>query len=395
LKGNITGGVKMSDSNRTGIYYIEEVTWGETPASALQELRITGESLGFVIDHMVSGEIRDDRQITDLVQTGAECNGGFNFELSYGTFDELFEGALWNSWSTTVAVDGSDISVTAATSTYASAAIEDFVADGIVVGQWLKFGGFTNSENNGIKKVTSVTTLTVVVDDAGLVDESAPASATLDGAYLRNGTEEHSYSIERKHADITEFFGFLGMVVNTLELTIAANAAVTGTIEFQGKSASLAQSTIGTGGPTDATTTEVFNALSNVGSIEEGGSALSLMIQEITISIANNVRGIPAVGTLGAADIGVGKCDITGTLNVMFADDTLYDKYLANTATSLSFQLTDAAGNVYIFTIPNIKFESDQPNAEGQDSDVVENITWRAMRDSTTDCMIQIDRIAA
>ena len=384
----------MSDTNRTGIYFIEEVTWGTTPASALQELSITGESLGFVIDHMVSGEIRDDRQITDLVQTGAECNGGFNFELSYGTFDDLLEGALWSDWSTVVDVDSADITVAASGSTYTSAATENFVTDGIVVGQKVMVSGFSNSENNGMKTVTAVAALVLTVAET-LVDESPPANAIISGAYLRNGTTEKSYSIERKHDDITEFFGFLGMVVNTLELTIAANAAVTGGFEFTGKSAALAQATIGTGGPDAATTTEVMDALSNVGTIEEGGVALSLMIQEISISVANNVRGIPAVGTLGAADIGVGKCDITGTLNVMFADDSLYDKYLANTATSLTFTITDAAGNSYVFTLPNIKFETDQPNAEGQDADVVENITWRAMRDATTDCMIQIDRIAA
>jgi len=384
----------MSDTNRTGIYILEEVTWGTTPASALQELRITGESLGFVIDHMVSGEIRDDRQVTDLVQTGAECNGGINIELSYGTFDDLFEGALWNNWSSTIDLDTSDVAVAQSGSTYTSAAIEGFVVDGIVVGQWLMFSGWSNSENNGLKKVTAVSALVITVDST-LVDESAPTNGLINGAYLRNGTTEISYSVERKHADITEFFGFLGMVVSSLELTVAANAAVTGSFEFTGKSAALAQATIGTGEPTDATTTEIFDALSNVGTIEEGGAALSLMIQEVSISLENNVRGIPAVGTLGAADIGVGKCDITGTLNVMFADDSLYDKYLANTATSLTFRLTDTAGNIYVFTLPNIKFETDQPNAEGQDADVVENITWRAMRDSTTDCMIQIDRIPA
>ncbi len=383
----------MSDTNRTGIYFVEEDTWGTTPASALQELRITGESLGFVIDHMVSGEIRDDRQITDLVQTGAECNGGFNFELSHGTFDLLFEGALWSEWVDCTPISASDITVANSGSTYTTVG-ENFVTDGFVVGQWVEIAGFTDSANNGIFKLTAVST-TVLTVDATLADEASGDAITITGSFLRNGTTEKSYSVERKHDDITEFFGFLGMVVNTLELTIAANAAVTGGFEFTGKSAALAQATIGTGASTAASTTDVLDALSNVGTITEGGSALSLMIQEVSISIANNVRGIPAVGTLGAADIGVGKCDITGTLNVMFADDSLYDKYLANTASSLSFRLTDSSDNVYIFTLPNIKFETDQPNAEGQDADVVENITWRAMRDSTTDCMIQIDRLVA
>ena len=60
-----------SDANRTGLAFVEEATWGLFPASAgtpLTDLRFTGESLSYNITNTQSAEIRDDRQITDLVQ---------------------------------------------------------------------------------------------------------------------------------------------------------------------------------------------------------------------------------------------------------------------------------------------------------------------------------------
>ena len=105
----------MSDANRIQLRYCEEDTWGTTPATrALQELRLTGESLSYNIANIVSTEIRDDRQVTDLIQTGAECGGGTNFELSYGTYDDFMEGALWSDWSADLAIsEVSDIASTA------------------------------------------------------------------------------------------------------------------------------------------------------------------------------------------------------------------------------------------------------------------------------------------
>ena len=86
-----------TDSNRAGLAYLKEATWGTTPASALTDLRWTGESFSGGITTTKSAEIRSDRQTTDLILTGSEGSGGFNFELSYSDFDELLEGALWSA----------------------------------------------------------------------------------------------------------------------------------------------------------------------------------------------------------------------------------------------------------------------------------------------------------
>ena len=89
----------MADSSQTQLYFVEETTWGTTPAAALKELRFTGESLGFNIETVTSNEIRADRQVSDLIQTNASASGAVNFELSYGAYDELIAAALFGDWT--------------------------------------------------------------------------------------------------------------------------------------------------------------------------------------------------------------------------------------------------------------------------------------------------------
>jgi hypothetical protein len=104
---------------------------------------------------------------------------------------------------------------------------------------------------------------------------------------------------------------------------------------------------------------------------------------------------LKAIGQLGNCDIGVGKCDVTGTLTAFFKDSSLYDKYLAGTPTSISYKVEDAATNAYIIDFPQVEFESDGLNVGGQDQDVTESLAFRAYKDPTYAYTIQISKFAA
>lgn len=96
----------MSDSNLTTLGFVEEVTFGTTPASALQLLRRTGGGLTFNKPFVVSDEIRADLRAGQPVQTGLTAQGSVNVEWSYGTLDTLLEGMLFEAWATNVLHDG-------------------------------------------------------------------------------------------------------------------------------------------------------------------------------------------------------------------------------------------------------------------------------------------------
>lgn len=96
--------MSIATSNRTSLRYVDEVTFGTTPATpAFNEIRYTGESLNFNIQNVVSNEIRSDRMTSDLVQVAADVGGDVNFELSEIAFEPIFERVLCGTWSAPVA----------------------------------------------------------------------------------------------------------------------------------------------------------------------------------------------------------------------------------------------------------------------------------------------------
>ena len=387
----------MSDSNRVQLSYIKETTWGVTPATAPPiEIRMTGESLTYDLSNTTSAEIRSDRQVSDLIQSGASMTGGFNFEFSYASFDDFIAGALWSTWSTKISTTSTAISVATASSLnkFVTSVATDI--SGIVVGQWIKTSGFAAATNNGFFQVTArgATSLTV---GTSLKKVTAGASVTVQARYIRNGTTENSFSIERNHTDLSNVhFIYTGLVCNSMSLSLNAQNIVTGSYDFIGKAATVSASAMTSGTMVGANDNTPFNAVSNVANVLENGAAVaSCFMQSLDFSLANNVRGLTSIGTIGNCDIGVGQVDVTGTLNAYFKDTALYTKYINGTETAISFRLTDIDGNSYVFTFPRIKFESDKQNAGSSNQDIVENIGWRAIRHLTYGCTIQIDKFDA
>lgn len=96
-----------ADASETRVAYIAEVTENTTPASpAFSILRVTGESLAYGKQTVVSNELRADRNVSDILDVGFTVNGGVNFELSYGTLDPLLESLFQSTWATNVLKNG-------------------------------------------------------------------------------------------------------------------------------------------------------------------------------------------------------------------------------------------------------------------------------------------------
>ena len=189
---------------------------------------------------------------------------------------------------------------------------------------------------------------------------------------------------------------FTGMVVGGMNLNIQTGSILTGEFSFMGASGARATNTVGTGTPTAAPTAEVMNAVDNVGEIKEAGVAIDgICISSLSINVDNSLRAINCIGTLGASDIGAGRCNVTGSLLTYFSDGSLYDKYLNNTATSLSFKVTGNDGNSYTFTLPRIKLTQGTVQAGGIDQDVMAEFQIQALADPTDDETLQITRAAA
>lgn len=392
-----------ASTNRTGIAIAKESVWGTNPGTALQNVNFTGEGLAFNISNITSNTIRPDRQVADLIQTGAECSGNLDFELQYGGYDALIAAALFSAWAgvgddqetiTSGATAGSldfVVSVAGSSITLGSAVVHN-----IVEGQYFRLKGAATN-NNKIYQATDVTGNVITVSPAPGTNETLDETdlAVISGSMLRNGSDMSSFWIERAHEDVTQFFQYAGMVVNTFSLDFSANAVLTGSFNFIGKNAGITQVSSGTGSNVDAATTDFMNAVANVGNVRVDGVAVTgCLLQQVTIEVNNNVRGLASIGQLGFCDITEGEIGITGSMNLYFNDETYYEKYINAESFSYDFRVSDLAGNTYIFTVPKCKFSSDAVNAGGKNADVMENTNYQAIM-GAGGFTIQIDRIPA
>lgn len=94
------------DSNLTDLAYVEETTFGTTPAASLQIMRTTGHSFPISQNTVSSEEVRSDLRGGKPVRTSQTAQGTANVEWSYGTLDDILEGMLMEAWAANVLVDG-------------------------------------------------------------------------------------------------------------------------------------------------------------------------------------------------------------------------------------------------------------------------------------------------
>ena len=379
----------QSDSNRVKIYASKETTWGETPSGpAVKELRITGESLTHEKQVIASNEIRSDRMRADHTEVGRGATGDISGELTFATFSTLFEGALMNTWTAST--------VAATSATYAASVITlggaaTHSAAALASGTWIRVSAATGT-NGGLYKVAAAAASTITITGATL-SVVAGVSTNVNWNYLRNGTTETSLLIEKSFNDITEFVWFNGMEVNQMSLQAQAQQISTLVFSFVGKAGNSASTvTIGSA-ITSANTNTPMNGTGNVSAITEGGSTVAAAIRSLSMTVNNNLRSQQAIGNANPIGVGLGTCEVTGSIEVYFEDGALYDKFRSHTSSSLSFRLTDASNQSIVFTVPSLYFMTGTPAAGALDTDVFLTLNFAAFKDANHSAVIQIDSV--
>ena len=406
----------MSDSSSTQLFYRPENEWGEDPQSGsspllpLRELRFTSESLNFAAQTAVSEEIRSDRQVSDIIRTGVESGGDVSTELSFGAFDDLFEGMLYNDWTAEKdSVAGSPASPPfiiadvagspQAQSTISVGSPDTGFLDGLTVGSFIEITGSTQSPtNDGFFRVDAVSA------GVATVSPQLPSPATenirIREGHLRNGTTLKSFLLEKAFTDVSEFFTFTGMRVGTANISIAPGAILTGSFGFSGENATMQGTSIIDGLISPQTipvaANDVYNAVDNVGNVLIDGLVdTDVCFTEISFDVENNLRFQPCIGQLESSGIGVGRTQISGTLSAYFINRAFFEKYLNFDTVSVSFTVTDSAGNTYLIDFPSVKFTNGEVVAGGNDEDVLVTIEFTAKRDPTLGFTMGMNRFGA
>lgn len=389
----------FSSTDRVALYRSAETNWGQANANPeFTPFRMTGESLNGSIQTERSREIRPDRMVTDIVPVDASASGGVNFEMSYGSYDDLIEASLMGTWGTPVNISaaGSEISLSTSGDTVTSSDTGQF--SGIVVGQWIRLSGFSASggANNGYYLVTAKTGDELAVTPAIAANETSTSAVKIEGTLLRNGTVRRSFTLQKRITDVSPvvYHNFFGMRSNTMELAFTVGAILTGSFGFLGRNDEMLEAAIS--GQTDgsASTTDSMNSASGISDVRQDNTVRN-GIRSMNLSVSNNMREQKELGLLGSAGIAEGKFNVTGTSELYFRNRDDYLKFRGNQTFSSSFRVFDVAGNAYIFTWPRQKYTEMTSNAAQENEDLMVNASWEALRDPVTGCVMQVDKFAA
>lgn len=395
----------LSSSNRVQVAFKAE---GAYPANygVLQGgngflVNITGESLNFGVKTDKSKILNSTRQVADLVQVGASATGGINLEHNYRDTDQLMEAMLQSAY---VVYGTNGVSAAIATLTLAAVTITAGAAPTgndafttLTKGQWFGvtpaagaaqsvidyFDGRAFRVSSTVAPSATVITLDAATPINTTLGGTSLAGAKVSSSRLVNGVIMKTFSIEVGHSDISAYRQYLGMSPNKFDLKIAAGAIVTGSMDFMGRTMALVAST-GMGTPVAASTYASANAVKGVFDIVEGGALLSTTtyIKSADLSFSNNLRAQEAVGVFGNAGVGAGTFDVSGKMEVYFADMVHYNKFLNNTSTSIAIPILDPQGNGYVYVIPRAKYTAAKVNAGGLDQDSMLSLDFQGLMDT-------------
>lgn len=397
----------LSVSNRSQLSYKLEGTYptnfGVAQGGNGTLLNMLSETLDYTVKTETSKQIRSDRQVSDVVQVSASAQGGFAFEQQYKEYDPFIEGVMQNTFSAHgtngVGTVVATMTLTATTITAGSPPTGSSAWTNLKKGQWfsiLPAVGATQAIKDHLKgrvyrvSLTTAPTTTVITVDATTpvnttVLGSSLASAQIATSLLDHANTMKSYTLEVQHNDITQFRQYLGMIPSKMDLNLSVGSIVTGGFEFMGKSFSLLQAT-SMGTPAAAQTYTPANATRGVFDIVEGTVLISTLsyIKSASISIDNSMRAQEAVGVFGNAGLAAGTMQITGKLEVYFAENTIYQKLLNGTASALAIPVLDVDGNGYVFYFPRIKYTTAKVAVGGIDQDNMLSLDFQAVPDTAS-----------
>lgn len=218
--------------------------------------------------------------------------------------------------------------------------------------------------------------------------------STFTANVLKIGTTLRTLSIEDDPQDIAAFRMFRGVAVNTMTMTVAPNQMVGTTFNVVGQDVAVtAVSSKPT--KTNAAGHAPFDSCSGAISIGNAGGTLTPIaaITSIELSINNDITPAFVVGSCAAAGTEFGMATVTGTISAYFEDLTIYNRFLNETETALSFTLNNAANNrPYTFLLPRVKFNSGDIPVSGPKSRIM-SIGFTAIYDTATNTSLQVTRV--
>ena len=183
---------------------------------------------------------------------------------------------------------------------------------------------------------------------------------------LRLGTTFKSFSFEDGALDINQYRVFSGCGINSFSMSLQPNQMVTATFGVTGAGAAAVSGSSVDSSPTAATSDTPFDSFS--GTITEGGSSIAI-ISSLDFTVDNSLQPAFVIGSATAPQMEYGRGRVTGTVTAYFQDETLLNKFINETESSLTFTLNGDTD--YTFAFPRIKYSGGDIPLDNEQSRLV------------------------
>lgn len=212
---------------------------------------------------------------------------------------------------------------------------------------------------------------------------------------LKNGGTRRSFTFEetRELGATDSFSRFPGTEFNGFSLSLAASGKAELSFDLMAKKEDLDDAIISGATYTAANTKAIMTAPRSVTSLTVAGETLKVM--SLNLEATNNMRERPEVGSLYSNQFGVGRFELTGTVEAYFESNDAYQSVLDHGSGALSFTIGDTTNEKYTFLLPKIIITDGQITAGGNDDDVMISIPFQAVYDATETCTIKLTRAVA
>jgi hypothetical protein len=344
------------------------------------------------VAELTSNEVSEFRQETSIRSGFQQVTGQLGFELSPLAQDRLIELATTEPF---VANDTeASIPVTDGTDKYditAALPAKVGLVDVFTVNAHTFVGRIGTTSSAG-------DTLFVMVNisGTGFADGTASQQVGTLISRVRKGAMLYS-SIQKKYPDVYPaaspaglYQVFTGCTVNNLSFSMQPGSLVTGTADLLGIKAgnlikeSVTPSTAAADNPGAATT--AYSPFASCAGIGDGPVGV---VSGIDFSFNNNRETVPLLCSAFADSVYEGVANVSGTVTLLFEDETEYNKFAEESETTLTVGLKETAeesDEMMIFHFPRVRYT--QPSFEvPANGPVVLTLNFRALESSYSDAV--------
>ena len=336
-------------------------------------------------ENYMSEEMRTDRQVGGVFMGPQDGNGSLSAELSPGSF-EAFQAAVLRKDFVAGSSDAANESVAAAATTGAAGTFTrddesgDWLDDGFKVGDVVQQTGWTttgatNNTHNFLITALTATVMTVLALDGtppAMKIKGDPVTTTVKGQKTwtpATGHTEDWFTIEHNYpyVDLSETF----WDCKPTNMSVKAPATGIPTIDFSILGLQMTPQASG-----DAPYFTAALAITGTDAIHSGKSIVliqgveQLLATGIDFDIkGNNAVGQGVMGSTVKSGIYDKRVELTGTVKILFEDDTIAALYRAGTEVSISVVLPDsddADASFMAFSIPRAKLTGAQKEGDNE-----------------------------